>query len=239
MPLHLRDRAYCLFGDGYTFRCLGTSTHKAGSYKPDSPFAPPCLEHPAPSDFLGRTENRFSDGRFIDKNNHIPYLGTLYYPEDVRVKKRLLGVSWGLIMGLGMSPAGANSDLLVQQVMLSREITDRNPEHLFSPPAYCEKDKNGKAAIPVVPAAQASQVVLWTKVESTVTGTIRHTWHHKVQDTWRTVSSVNLAIRPSSGFRTWSIHTIRPNQDLGEWMVVVAPSIEPDRILCITRFSVQ
>ncbi len=155
------------------------------------------------------------------------------------MRNRLLGLFGGLIMGLGLSPAGANSDLMVQQVILSQDIANRNPENIFSPPAYCEKDKNGKAAIPVVHASQVSQVVLWTKVASTVTGTIRHTWHHKVHDTWQTVSSVNLAIRPSSGFRTWSIHTLRPNHDHGEWMVVIAPSSEPARILCITRFSVE
>ncbi|MGD9850602.1 MAG: DUF2914 domain-containing protein [Nitrospirales bacterium] len=148
-------------------------------------------------------------------------------------------VAFWMVVELWMIPAWGNSDLMVQKVILSQDIASRNPEKIFSPPAYCEKDKNGKAAIPVVDASQVSKVVLWTKVESTITGTIRHTWHHKVNDTWNMVSTVNLTVHPSSGFRTWSIHSLRPNQDQGEWMVVMAPSGEPDRILCITRFSVK
>lgn len=155
------------------------------------------------------------------------------------MRTRLLRFALGVFLGFGMSPVWGSSHLMVQQVILSQDISDRNPEKIFSPPAYCEKDKNGKSAIPVVHASRVSRVVLWTKVESTITGTILHTWHHKVNDTWLTVSSVNLAIRPSSGFRTWSIHSLRPDQDQGEWMVVMAPSREPNRVLCITRFSVQ
>lgn len=155
------------------------------------------------------------------------------------MRTRLLGFAFWGFLGFGMSPVWANSDLMVQQVILSQDISDRNPEKIFSPPAYCEKDKNGKSAIPVVHASQVSKVVLWTKVESTITGTILHTWHHKVKDTWHTVSSVNLAVRPSSGFRTWSIHSVRPDHDQGEWMVVMAPSREPNKVLCITRFSVK
>lgn len=157
----------------------------------------------------------------------------------MRVRTGLRMVAFWMVMGLWMIPVWASSDLMVQKVILSQDIANRNPEKIFSPPAYCEKDKNGKAAIPVVHASQVSKVVMWTKVESTITGTIQHTWHHKVNDTWNTVSTVDLTIRPSSGFRTWSIHSLRPNQDQGEWMVVMAPSREPNKILCITRFSVE
>ena len=138
-----------------------------------------------------------------------------------------------------MTPVWGNSDLVVQKVVLAQEITNRTPEKIFSPPAFCEKDENGKTAIPTVQSSTVSQVVLWTKIESTVTGKVGHTWHHQVNGTWVAVSSVNLTVRPSSGFRTWSIRTLRPNLDKGEWMVVVAPSTEPDRILCITRFTIR
>lgn len=143
------------------------------------------------------------------------------------------------LVGLGPPPLWADTDFTVQKIILSQDIADRNPEKAFFPPAYCEKDKNGKAAIPIVRSSQVSQVVLWTKVQSTTSGSILHTWHHQIDGTWTKVASVNLAIRPSPGFRTWSIHTLRPDQDQGEWMVVLAPSKEPNRVLCITRFSVQ
>ena len=106
-------------------------------------------------------------------------------------------------------------------------------------PAYCEKDKNGQAAIPVVKTSQTSKVVLWTKVVATTNGTLRHSWHHQVDGIWTKVSEVNLSIRPSLGYRMWSLKSLKPTIHAGEWMVVVAPSKEPERILCITRFRVQ
>ena len=178
---------------------------------------------------------------FIDKRNKIAYVGTLKIGKlepgkIVRVLTCFL-IIWGIV--LGNLPVWADSDFTVQKVILAQDIADRNPEKIFSPPAYCEKDTTGKAAIPIVHASHTSQIVLWTKVESTVTGSIRHTWHHQVNGTWQRVSSVDLGIRPSFGYRTWSLHFLRPGQDEGEWMVVLAPSKEPNRILCITRFSVQ
>lgn len=148
----------------------------------------------------------------------------------------VLCVGW---LDVWLTPVWGDFDLIVQQVVLSEEIDHRNPEKIFSPPAFCERDKNGKTAIPSVQSSETSKIVLWTKIESTITGSVRHTWHHQVDGTWQEVSSVNLKVRPSSGFRTWSIRTLRPERDKGEWMVVVAPSPEPDRILCITRFTIR
>ena len=59
-----------------------------------------------------------------------------------------------VLIGVGillfLTPVHAESDFHVEKVVLSKDVTDRNPEGIFSPPAYCEKDKNGQAAIPVV-----------------------------------------------------------------------------------------
>ncbi len=140
---------------------------------------------------------------------------------------------------LFLTPVYAESDFHVEKVVLSKDVANRNPEGVFSPPAYCEKDKNGQAAIPVVKTSQTSKVVLWTKVVATTNGTLRHSWHHQVDGIWTKVSEVNLSIRPSSGYRMWSLKSLKPTIHAGEWMVVVAPSKEPERILCITRFRVQ
>ena len=127
----------------------------------------------------------------------------------------------------------------MEKVVLAQDVTNRNPEGIFSPPAYCEKDKNGQAAIPIVKTSQTSLVILWTKVVAATNGNLRHSWHHKINGTWTKVSEVNLSIRPSSGYRMWSLKTLKPEIHVGEWMVVVSPSSQPGKILCITRFTVK
>ncbi|MEO6203342.1 MAG: DUF2914 domain-containing protein [Nitrospirales bacterium] len=154
-----------------------------------------------------------------------------------RVKHILRGI--GLLIGLAGTPLLAQADFLVKTVVLSKEVNKRNPQGIFRPPAYCEKDKNGQAAIPVVQTSQTSQVIFWTKIEATTTGKIRHSWHHKINGTWTKISEVNISIQPSPGYRMWSMKSLLADLHTGEWMIVVAPSKEPDRILCITRFTVK
>lgn len=135
--------------------------------------------------------------------------------------------------------AYAESEFHVEKIVISKKVTNRNPEGIFSPPAYCEKDTTGQAAIPVVKTSKTSQVVLWAKVAATTRGTLRHSWHHQINGTWTKVSEVNLSIYPSSGYRMWSLKSLKPEIHTGEWMVVIAPSNAPEKILCITRFTVQ
>jgi hypothetical protein len=145
----------------------------------------------------------------------------------------------GILIGLAGTPLFAQADFHVKTVILSKEVNKRNPQGIFLPPTYCEKDKNGQAAIPVVQTSQTSQVVFWTKIEATTTGNIRHSWHHKTDGTWTKISEVNIRIQPSPGYRMWSMKSLNPDLHTGEWMIVVAPSNEPDRILCIARFTVK
>lgn len=156
---------------------------------------------------------------------------------DDRVKLIFRGI--GLIIGLASTPLLAQTDFVVRTVVLSEEVNKRNPQGIFLPPAYCEKDKNGQAAMPVVQTSKTSQVIFWTKIEATTTGKIRHSWHHKTDGTWTKISEVDIAIQPSPGYRMWSMKSLHPDIHTGEWMIVVAPSKEPDRILCITRFTVK
>jgi len=147
------------------------------------------------------------------------------------------------LVGLGiiilLTPAYAESGFHVEKVAISKSVANRNPEGIFSPSAYCEKDKNGQGAIPIVKTSQTSKVVFWTKVSATTPGTLRHSWHHQIEGTWTKISEVNLSIRPSSGYRMWSLKSLKPGIHSGEWMIVVAPSTTPEEILCITRFTVQ
>ncbi|MCA9498508.1 MAG: DUF2914 domain-containing protein [Nitrospirales bacterium] len=154
-----------------------------------------------------------------------------------RVKHIFRGI--GLLIGVAGTPLLAQADFLVKNVALSKAVNQRNPQEIFLPPAYCEKDKNGQAAIPVVQTSQTSHVVFWTKIEATTIGTIRHSWHHKTDGTWTKISEVDIPIQPSPGYRMWSMKSLHPDLHTGEWMIVVAPLKEPDRILCIARFTVK
>ncbi len=151
----------------------------------------------------------------------------------------IFSASIWLGMMLFISPLHAGSDFQVEKVVISKHVANRNPAGIFSPSAYCEKDKNGQAAIPVVKSSQTSKVFFWTKVIATTKGTLRHSWHHQIEGTWKKVSEVNLSIRPSSGYRMWSLKSLKPEIHTGEWMIVVAPSHTPEEILCITRFRVE
>ncbi len=151
----------------------------------------------------------------------------------------IISASIWLGIMLCISPLHAASDFQVEKVVISKHVTNRNPTGIFSPPAYCEKDKNGQAAIPVVKSSQTSKVFFWTKVIAIAKGTLRHSWHHQFEDTWEKVSEVNLPVRPSSGYRMWSLKSIKPDIHIGEWMIVVTPSSTPEEVLCITRFRVE
>lgn len=133
----------------------------------------------------------------------------------------------------------AEPDFQVAKVIIAKDVINRNPEGIFSPPAYCEKDKNGQAAIPVIRTSQTRFVMFWTKVVAKTRGKLRHSWHHQIEGIWKKVSEVNLSIRPSPGYRMWSKKSLKPEVHNGEWMVVVAPSDQPTKIICITRFKVQ
>lgn len=152
---------------------------------------------------------------------------------------RLVLLGMVFLLSLTITPALAKPDFLVEKVVLSKRVDQRNPEGIFTPPAHCEKDKNGHTAIPIVKTSQTSQVVFWTKIGATKEGKIRHSWHHKTDGTWTKISEVNIRVKPSSGYRMWSLKSLNPDLHSGEWMIVVAPSSEPERILCIARFTVK
>jgi hypothetical protein len=150
-----------------------------------------------------------------------------------------MGWRIGLLLNLIFTPVFAQSDFFVEKVVVAKEVELKNPKGVFTPHAYCEKDKKGQAAIPVVQTSQTSHVIFWTKVKATTPGNLRHSWHQRIDGAWRKISEVNLPVQPSSGYRMWSMKSLHPDIHTGEWMIVVAPSNEPDRILCIARFTVQ
>ena len=127
----------------------------------------------------------------------------------------------------------------VLEVTLARSVQDRHPVESITPPAHCEKDKNGQGSIPVIDSSVTEQVFFWTRIASTEDGTIRHVWHQQIDESWEPIAEVDLTIRPSSSYRMWSSKSLLPNLHIGEWMIVVSPSDQPEQILCITRFSIK
>ncbi len=131
------------------------------------------------------------------------------------------------------------ADFEVLDVALSSSIRGRMPADPISPPAHCEKDKSGQGDLPIIDSSQWQKVFLWARIASSEKGAIRHTWHQHLADGWTTVSVVDLPISSSPGYRMWSAKAFRALNPVGDWMIVLAPSKEPNRILCITRFSVK
>ena len=138
-----------------------------------------------------------------------------------------------------LNPSPVLAEFEVLDVALAVSVKDREPTDRFSPSAYCEKDKNGQPAIPVIDSSIVQQVYFWTRVASTVQGTVRHTWHQQMDTGWEMIADVDLSIFPSSGYRMWSSKKIDSAYHLGEWMIVVSSSSDPAQVLCITRFTVQ
>ena len=135
------------------------------------------------------------------------------------------------------TPALADYEML--EVALASSIQNREPIEPFSPSAHCEKDKDGKTAIPTIDSSETDRVFFWTRLSSSTAGKIRHTWHLQKDEGWQVIAEVDLSIRASSSYRMWSSKSLRPDLHIGEWMIVVSPTVQPERILCITRFSIQ
>ena len=136
-----------------------------------------------------------------------------------------------------LSPAWAGQELLA--IALAPKIRSRQPVKPFTPPARCEKDQKGEDSIPLVEVSRNRKVHFWTRMASTSWVKIRHSWHHEIQGQWKLLSFVDLKVGRSGSYRTWSKRTMVPQRDAGHWMIVVAPSNNPNRILCISRFFVK
>jgi hypothetical protein len=136
-----------------------------------------------------------------------------------------------------LTPAWAGQELL--GIALAPKIRNRQPVKPFFPPARCEKDQKGEGSIPIVGVSRTRKVYFWTRMASTSWVKIRHSWHQKIKGQWKLLSFVDLKVGRSASYRTWSKKTMAPQRDAGNWMIVVAPSSNPDHILCISRFVVK
>ena len=150
---------------------------------------------------------------------------------------RLAWIFFLIVSLFHSAPAWADYEML--DVALAPSVQNREPIESFSPSAHCEKDKNGKTAIPTIDSSETNQVFFWTRLSSSTDGKIRHAWHLQKDEGWQVIAEVDLSIRASSSYRMWSSKTLRPDLHIGEWMIVVSPADQPEQILCISRFSIQ
>ena len=144
-----------------------------------------------------------------------------------------------LMMLSVLSTQSAWAEFEILDVALAESVQNREPVNAFSPPAYCEKDKNGQPAIPTVNSAQVQQIYFWTRIASTEPDMVRYTWHHQTETGWENMAEVDLRITPSAGYRLWSSKNILPSHHRGQWMIVVSPSSDPNQVLCIARFKIE
>ena len=143
------------------------------------------------------------------------------------------------LMAFLLPSSFAWADYEMLDVALAPSVQNREPIESFSPSAHCEKDKNGKTAIPTIDSSVTDKVFFWSRLSSSTEGKIRHAWHLQKDEGWEVIAKVDLRIRASSSYRMWSSKTLRPDLHIGEWMIVVSPADQPEQILCITRFSIQ
>ncbi|MDX1410676.1 MAG: DUF2914 domain-containing protein [Nitrospirales bacterium] len=136
-----------------------------------------------------------------------------------------------------LTQAWAGQELLA--ISLSPKVRNRQPVKPFSPPARCEKDQGGEDSIPIVQVPRTRKVYFWTRLASTSWVKVRHSWHHEINGQWEVQSFVDLKVGRSGSYRTWSRRTMAPQRDVGNWMIVVSLSHDPDHILCISRFVVK
>ena len=137
------------------------------------------------------------------------------------------------------SPSLASAKQEILAIALAPKIQNRQPLNPFTPPAQCEKDQTGQDSVPIIDVSSTEKVFFWTRIASTKWGKIRHSWHQQVNGRWQKPSFVDLRVRRSGNYRTWSAKTLIPQDHLGNWMIVVSPSDDPDHILCISRFIVK
>lgn len=123
----------------------------------------------------------------------------------------------------------------ITDVMFARDVVNMEPIAPFEPGTYCEKNSKPSGPIPVIDSQDERIVFLWTRIKSPGDGLVHHTWYKEgVQQ-----AVVDLSLRESPGFRTWSSKNIDPNFHLGRWKVVVSADGDPNDVLCVAHFIVQ
>lgn len=163
-------------------------------------------------------------------------------------------------------PEFAFSEIKVIDVAFATYIQNRKPVNIFSPPGHCANNTDEESlSVPVIDSKMYRRVYFWNKISSSSPLiTLLHTWHKdgvafqikrtkyssidkimsyieriKVGIGWKKVASVELTVKNSPRWRTWSQKEIDPIVHVGKWKVVVSTAGTPNDILCEAHFEIR
>jgi len=135
---------------------------------------------------------------------------------------------------LATSSYGLAEQKLVD-VLFARDVVNREPVAPFKPGAYCEKEAESSAPLPVIDSTKERRVFFWNRVESSVAGILRHTWYRG--DT--KVAEVKLRVGVSPNWRIWSSKKIVLKAHAGRWKVLISTVGEASEVICVAHFMVK
>ena len=157
----------------------------------------------------------------------------------------------------------SQAEISVVDVELAESVQDREPFRPTQPPAQCLSDAPNETIVPSISTQRISTLYLWTKLHSAQGDetSVRVGWFKdglavRVQRTemswrdrtlrfiewvavglgWKELASVELRIRPSSGWRTWSTKELDRYVHAGKWRADIATI--HDEVLCSVHFNV-
>jgi len=147
----------------------------------------------------------------------------------------------------------ASAEQKLVDLLFARDVVNSETVGPFEPGAYCEKDPEPSGPLPVIDSTTERKVFFWNRIESSVTGILRHTWYKDdvkvaevnlrlgVSPTWRAWSSkeVNLRLGVSPTWRAWSSKKILPKAHTGKWKVVVSTVGEASEVICVAHFVIK
>lgn len=144
------------------------------------------------------------------------------------------------IVGGALFPsAPALGEMTIVDVALAAEVQARDPLGRLEPSPICVQQGQEQTSMPVFNSAGADALYLWNRVQVASSGVLRHTWYVKRDDSWSESAAIDLPVRESSGYRTWSSKKISSDLHRGEWKVEMSDLTEPDKVLCTAKFRVD
>ncbi|MFQ5851820.1 MAG: DUF2914 domain-containing protein [Candidatus Binatia bacterium] len=140
-----------------------------------------------------------------------------------------------VLVALVSSPSASAEQKLID-VVFARDVVNREPVRPFEPPAYCEKEAGPSRPVPIIESGTEGRVFFWNRIESSSSeAALRHTWYKNGVK----LAEINLRVRRSPGFRTWSVKKIIPKHHVGKWKIVVSTANDPAGVLCVAHFVVK
>ena len=179
------------------------------------------------------------------------------------MKKILFYLFLSIFALFALCPQVAAADPEIIDIAFSTNIHQRNPTGVFNPPGCCTNAGDQPASFPVVDSGIHRRVYLWNKINASDSFVLLHTWYkdgirYQVKRTytpwidkaiqfiekikiglgWKKIADVELNVKASKGWRTWSSKEIDPFVHKGLWKVHVSTTTDPNNIICVAYFKI-